>query len=47
VLPPALLFAAANKTIPSAREEGIEAGKHDVHVVASTDGWTNNDIGLA
>jgi hypothetical protein len=47
VLPPALLFAAANKAIQSALVEDIESGKHDVHINSSPNGWTNNDIGLA
>jgi DDE superfamily endonuclease/Tc5 transposase DNA-binding domain len=46
-LPPAILFAAANKAIQSAWVEDIEAIQHQVFISSSPNGWTNNDIGLA
>jgi hypothetical protein len=46
-LPPAIIFASANSGLQASWVEGIEAGKHQVHVSSSPSGWTNNDISLA
>lgn len=46
-LPPAILFAAANKVLQSAWVEDIKVLKHQVFVSSSPNGWATNDIGLA
>jgi transposase-like protein len=47
LLPPALIYAAANGAIRSSWVEDIKAGEHEVFVSSSPTGWSNDNVGLA
>jgi hypothetical protein len=47
VLPPNLIFEAANKAIQSAWVDSINAANHSVLISSSSTGWSKNDTGLA
>jgi hypothetical protein len=47
VLLPSLIYAAASGALQSTWVADVEAGKHDVFIISSPSGRTNNDIRLA
>jgi hypothetical protein len=47
LLPPALIYAAANGAIRSSWVEDIKAEEHEVFVSSSPTGWSNDNVGLA
>jgi hypothetical protein len=47
LLPPALIYAAANGAIRSSWVKDIKAGEHEVFVSSSPTGWSNDNVGLA
>jgi hypothetical protein len=47
LLPPALIYAAANGATRSSWMEDIKAGEHEVFVSSSPTGWSNDNVDLA
>jgi hypothetical protein len=45
-LPPGIIFPAAGRVIQSSWVHSIDPQKHSIHFTTSSNGWTNNDLGL-